>query len=171
MSGIVRIDRDQLGLVIAYAWSLRGTCARRAVGAALWDARGGELATGYNGPASGQPHCVDLDHRCPAADAPPGTALSACEAIHAEANALLVCRDVSAVHTCYVTSSPCLDCVKLLANTGCRRIVFADPYVHDDEARARWLRGIGRTWEHVPMRWTVHRNFSEVRRRQTEEER
>lgn len=150
MSRIImsRIDRDQLGLMLARVWSRRGTCARRQVGCVLWDVHGNELATGYNGPPRGRAHCIDSP--CPAANAAPGTQLSACEAIHAEANALLRCADVDKIHTAYVTHSPCLDCVKLLQNTSCQRIVFETPYAHDEPARERWTRDHnGRTWEHI----------------------
>lgn len=144
---IGRIDRDELGLLLARAWSMRGTCARRRVGCVLVDASGFVLSSGYNGPAAEEPHCVDA--ACPGAAAPSGTALEACEAIHAEQNSLLRCADVGLIRTCYATHSPCLHCVKLLMNTGCRRIAFAEPYAHDAASRALWERA-GRAWDHLP---------------------
>lgn len=42
---------------VAGATAKRSTCARRAVGCALFNARRHILATGYNGVAVGQPHC------------------------------------------------------------------------------------------------------------------
>lgn len=153
---LMRMDKDQLGLLLAQAWSRRGTCARRQVGCVLFDARGQELGTGYNGPASGVPHCVDVN--CPGALFASGQGLDACEAIHAEANALIRCRSVDLIHTAYVTNSPCLHCVKLLMNTSCRRIVFATPYAHDEAARLRWTsgeQGALRTWEHVKPAWSI----------------
>jgi dCMP deaminase len=135
-----RISRDQLGLLLAYSWSLRGTCARKRVGCVVMTEDFHELSTGYNGPARGEAHC--LEHPCPGVGAPSGASLDACEAIHAEANALLRCPDVTRVHTAYVTHSPCIHCVKLLMNTSCRRIVFIHPYAHDATARALWLRSL-----------------------------
>lgn len=76
---------------------------------------------------------------CEAANSPSGTNLLACEAIHAECNACCQCRDVYTIHTAYVTASPCLDCVKMLMNTGCKRIVFRELYPHP-EAAARWAK-------------------------------
>lgn len=137
----MRASLDDVGMRIAVAWSKRATCPRRSVGCVLFDSSGHQLSSGYNGPASGQPHCID--HPCPGATLPSGTGLSKCEAIHAEANALLRCSDVTKVHTAYVTTSPCLDCVKLLLNTGCRRIVFLEEYAHGADAKARWLRTNG----------------------------
>lgn len=79
-----------------------------------------------------------LPNACAGATAPSGTQLEGCEAIHAEQNALLQCPDVRRIHTAYVTCSPCVTCVKLLMNTGCRRIIFAEPYAHDQAARELW---------------------------------
>lgn len=144
-----RIGRDQLGLALAATWALRGTCARRQVGCVLVDRDGYQLSSGYNGPASGQPHCVE--DPCAGAGLPSGTGLDACEAVHAEENALLRCADVRLIHTCYVTVSPCVSCVKKLLNTSCERIVFRDPYAHDEAARRLWLRGPrSRSWTRHP---------------------
>lgn len=133
-------------LRVAVETSTGSTCARRAVGCVLIDVRGKVLATGYNGPASGLPHCNE-GHPCPGAFAPSGTNLDMCEAIHAEQNALLQCSDVHQIDTCYCTASPCITCVKLLLNTSCRRIVFMEAYPHG-EARLLWER-TGRTWEQL----------------------
>lgn len=133
-----RITRDGLGLLLAGSWAKRGTCCRRKVGCVLVDVDGHELSTGYNGPPSGEPHCTEAP--CPGAGMASGTGLSTCEAIHAEANALLRCKDVDKIHTAYVTASPCIDCVKLLMNTSCVRIVFSEPYAHDAAAKERWTR-------------------------------
>lgn len=139
---MVRLTRDQWGLAMAWTTSRRGTCRRRQVGCVLLDADGFVLATGYNGRAAGLTHC--LDEPCAGAGAPSGQDLDRCEAIHAEQNALLRCQDVRRVHTCYVTTSPCLTCVKLLLNTGCRRIVFTQNYPQP-AAEQLWL-GAGREW-------------------------
>lgn len=158
---VARIDRDQLGLLLASAWALRGTCGRRQVGCVLFDGNGQLLASGYNGPASGESHCRDtgglLDHACPGVGLPSGEGLDRCEALHSEANALMRCRDVGEIRVAYVTHSPCIHCVKLLMNTGCQRIVFREPYAHDEVARALWLNSLSlqryqRTWEQVLQR-------------------
>jgi hypothetical protein len=39
---------------------------------------------------------------------PSGTGLDVCEAIHAEQNALLQCKDVEQIDTAYVTAMPCM---------------------------------------------------------------
>lgn len=138
----MRPNKDEVGLLIAKAWSMRGTCARRKVGCLLVDADGRTLSSGYNGPARGCPNCLDtggpMDRRCPGADLPSGTGLDQCEALHAEWNALMYCEDVRKVHTCYVTSSPCVTCVKMLLGTGCQRIVYDEEYAQHKAAFELW---------------------------------
>jgi dCMP deaminase len=153
---MTRISRDEWGLRLAEVVAFRATCLRRSVGCVLMDADGYILSTGHNGRASGLPHCNSEDfltsteviypYACAGATAPSGTSLDACEAVHAEANALLRVRDVREIHTAYVTVSPCVSCVKLLLNTGCQRVVFREPYAHDEAAHKLW----GRDWNHVP---------------------
>lgn len=48
-----------------------------------------------------------------------------CPSLHAEANALSVCDRVQReLGTIYVTSIPCMDCAKLIANSGLTRLVY-----------------------------------------------
>lgn len=154
----MRPSKDQWAMELAQVTAKRATCLRRQVGAVLLNARGHVLATGYNGVASGQLHCNEPAfmphlpkeiylHACPGAGSPSGTNLDGCQAIHAEQNALLQCRDVHTIHTCYVTASPCMTCVKLLLNTSCERIVFTEEYPHKD-AGALWVQS-GRTWHQI----------------------
>ncbi len=113
---------------MAFLMAERGTCARRKVGCVLVDDKGRVLATGYNGVASGRTHCIDTP--CPGASASTGQGLDTCEAIHAEQNAILLLPDPWAVHTAYVTVSPCVSCIKLLLGTSCQRIVCGGIYAH-----------------------------------------
>jgi dCMP deaminase len=180
----MRPNRDEYFLRMAELVATRSTCLRRNVGCVLVNARGHVLATGYNGVAAGLPHCnherlmsqgdhglplpvemssgaffdiktgVSWDHACPGAHAPSGTNLDGCEAIHAEQNALLQCRDEWEIETCYCTASPCFSCVKLLMNTSCTRIVFLEPYSHDEKSKGLWSRHPNnRFWIHHPKTW------------------
>lgn len=88
-----------------------------------------------------------LPHACQGHDLPPGR--DGCEAVHAEQNALIQCRDADAISTAYVTLSPCKACLKLLLNTGCNRIVFAEE-LHDTWSRNMWLK-VGRKWEKLDV--------------------
>jgi dCMP deaminase len=140
-----RPTTEQYFLMLAQVAATKGTCARRKVGCILVDRHGHVLATGYNGPAAGEPHCIE--HNCPGANMAPGTGLSTCEAIHAEANALLQCKDSQAIDVVYCTSSPCRDCVKLLMNTSARAVYFLEEYWHTD-AKELWTRSKARGWYH-----------------------
>jgi dCMP deaminase len=147
----MRPSHDETWLAVAAVIAERATCARRRVGCVLVNASYQVLSTGYNGPAAGEPHCIDTggqtDRRCAGADLPSGTGLSVCEAIHAEANALLQCANVNAIQVAFVTTPPCLDCVKLLMNTGCRRIVCTGDYPQAAAAKELWTRPkLGRTF-------------------------
>ncbi len=111
---------------MAYLAAQRGTCPRRRVGCVLLNVKGHILSTGYNGVAAGLPHC-GKGSMCKGGTHPSGEGLDECQAIHAEQNALLQCRDVYDIHTAYVTTAPCVTCTKLLLNTSCQRIVYSEP--------------------------------------------
>lgn len=120
---------------IARTIGRRSTCPRRQVGAVLVDALGRVLSVGHNGVARGERHCTD--EPCGGAGMASGVGLDQCNACHGEANSLIFCPDVERIDTLYVTVSPCTHCIRLLLNTSCRRIVYAEPY--DPAALARWL--------------------------------
>jgi len=165
----MRLSRDEWALKLALITAQRSTCCRRAVGCVLLDGRGHVLSTGCNGVAAGLPHCnessvvgvdfVDLGNgvsiprrteqsfpnACEGATAASGTNLDGCQAIHAEQNALLQCRDTYLIHTAYVTVSPCITCCKLLLNTSCQRIVYVEEYAHS-AAKDLWAKA-GRAWQ------------------------
>jgi dCMP deaminase len=132
-------------MAMAVLVSSRATCGRRRVGCVLTDKHNHVIATGYNGVAKGAKHC--LDEPCPGRFCPSGTGLDLCEAIHAEANALLQCRDTQAIVRAFVTASPCVHCVKLLLNTSCQEIYFLEAYPHSDAQRL-W-ESQGRLWKQV----------------------
>lgn len=105
---------------IAGALALRSTCKKLCVGAVITDKRGRILGSGYNGVPTGMTHCIDVP--CAGAQAPKGADL--CEAVHAEANALLNCYDIDKATHIYVTHVPCLRCMKTLLNTPIKTIVY-----------------------------------------------
>lgn len=149
---MARPNLDDYFLMIAEVVKTRSTCLRRAVGCVLVNDRHHILATGYNGVAAGRPHCNEekmlaSEHgylhpnACAGALAASGTQLDACQAIHAEQNALLQCRHVYEIFTVYCTTEPCVSCTKLLLGTTARRVVFVEPY--SQESRALWLASRG----------------------------
>src|SRR6266851_3711404 len=110
---------DEYYIAITKLAATRGTCPRRQVGCVLTDYENRVISIGYNGSAPGAPHCIDVP--CPGAGMASGTGLDLCEAAHAEQSALLRVPDVNKLYNCYVTASPCFQCVKLLLNTFCQR--------------------------------------------------
>lgn len=146
----MRPDADTYFLRVAREVSTRATCVRRQVGCVLVDEHLHILATGYNGVASGTPHCIDTP--CPGADSPSGKGLELCQAIHAEANALLQCPDVNRIVSVYVTASPCTNCIKLLMNTSAKAIIFSEPYAHEGVGEMWRTSRPGREWYHRRIR-------------------
>ncbi len=126
-----RIGWDDYFMKMAYLVRERGTCLRRRVGAvAVRDRR--VLATGYNGPPRGLPHCDELGGCLrDKLNVPSGERAELSRAVHAEQN--IVAQ--AAFHgasirgaTIYVTNHPCSTCAKILINAGVKEIVFSEGY-------------------------------------------
>ncbi|MFK5882827.1 MAG: deaminase [Candidatus Izemoplasma sp.] len=144
-----RISKDQYFINIVKEVKMRASCCRNQVGCVLVDHLGHIASTGYNGPAAGTPNCTSNSPCHPEALESSNKSFTKCEAIHAEQNALLQCSNVYEIHTCYVTWSPCLTCVKLLLNTTCCRIVFVDEYHSAKDAKDLWIKAKGKeNWIH-----------------------
>jgi len=138
----------------------RGTCIRRQVGCVLVDGYNRVLSTGYNGVACDQPHCIDVP--CPGSLEKSGSGLDICEAIHAEINALLWCRDITQATVAYVTVTPCISCIKaLLAAPNLRLIVASEEYPHK-ESRALWVEA-GRGWKVITDPTSAAQRFKGMR--------
>ena len=120
LRNILRLAVDDYFLKMAELVALRSTCKRRAVGCVLVDKKNHVTATGYNGVPKGFIHCID--YPCKGADAPSGTRLYECKAVHAEMNAHLQLQSTDEL-TAYLTVTPCFDCAKVLANSNVTRIV------------------------------------------------
>ena len=139
-----RPPADFYFLRMAKLVSERGTCIRRKVGCVFVNKKNHIIATGYNGNPSGFNHCID--YPCLGSKSKSGEDLDKCEAIHAEQNALLQCKDVYDIDRVYTTLEPCVHCIKLLLNTSAKQIIFGEKYVHD-LARSLWeISGRGYTY-------------------------
>lgn len=99
----------------------RSRCSRAQIGAVIVDTRDRIIAEGYNGAASSYPTSGECINWCDRAKGLTGLsgAYDGCPSIHAEANALLYV-DRSAVEggSIYVTAPPCMNCAKLISNSG-----------------------------------------------------
>ena len=72
--------------------------------------------------------------------------------LHAEANAITkVAKSSNSSEgaTLYVTSSPCIECAKLIIQSGIRRVVFCDDYHSSDGIEL--LRRVGIEVEKVTL--------------------
>ena len=149
---------DKTMLDVAEVLSKRSTCIKAKVGCVLTDAKGRIIGSGYNGVARGQKHCNEkftsltqgpanllgtYPHKCAGHDLPPGS--ETCQAVHAETNALIQCREPDAIDSVYCTAEPCFRCAKELLNTGARRVVFRRLYGPEPQAGALW-QAAGREW-------------------------
>ena len=114
---------DQRYLKMASIWAQNSYCKRRQVGALLVKDKM-IISDGYNGTPSGfENNCEDENNR------------TFPYVLHAEANAITKVaksNNSSEGATLYVTSSPCLECSKLIIQAGIKRVVFFDSYRLED---------------------------------------
>ena len=104
---------------MAKIWAENSYCKRRQVGALLVK-NNTIISDGYNGtPAGFKNVCEDEDgHTLP-------------YVLHAEANAITkIARSGNSSEgaTLYVTTSPCIECSKLIIQAGVARVVFSEYY-------------------------------------------
>lgn len=110
---------DSRYLRMAFIWAENSYCQRRQVGAILVKDNM-IISDGFNGTPSG------FENRCEDED---DTTFP--YVLHAEANAITkVARsnNSSEDSTLYITTSPCMECSKLIIQAGIRRIVYAEKY-------------------------------------------
>jgi len=110
---------DSRYLRMAQIWAENSYCKRRQVGALLVKDKM-IISDGYNGtPVGFENVCEDEnDHTKP-------------YVLHAEANAITKVaqsNNSSQGATLYVTSSPCIECAKLIIQSGIKRVVFNEIY-------------------------------------------
>ncbi|NIV96160.1 hypothetical protein GWN42_26065, partial [candidate division KSB1 bacterium] len=122
---------------IARLVALRGSCQRRKVGAIVTDEHGFILATGYNGRAvPGVPDCNE--EPCEGINAKSGEDLDRCMARHAEMSIVDQISDTSKMHDLYITTSPCVECVKNLLGTGLQNIYYWEGYTDQQRQLASY---------------------------------
>ena len=121
-----RLDWHHTWMAMAKVMSLRSECERSQVGAVIVNDKNRIIATGYNGPPSGE--LSRCEHSCPRNLGEVGTGYGfSCISIHAEANALLFCdRSTIEGGALYVNAVPCEDCAKMIANSGLKHVFFVD---------------------------------------------
>ena len=124
---MIRPSWDTTWMDIAETVGRRSRCTRAQVGAVIVSSNQRICATGYNGPAANWPYETDCIEWCPRAkgEVPLDNMYDSCPAIHAEANALLyVDRSQVEGGTIYVTGACCMQCAKLISNSGIEKVIM-----------------------------------------------
>ena len=112
-------ELDKRYLRMAAIWSENSYCNRRKVGALIVKEKM-IISDGYNGTPSGFENVCEDEN-----------GLTKPYVLHAEANAITkIARsgNNSDGATLYVTDSPCIECAKLIIQSGIRRVVFNRQY-------------------------------------------
>ena len=117
-----RIDWEHYFMCAAVMISSRSSCERLHVGCVLVkDTR--IISMGYNGFLANRPHrSIVRDNHEQAT-------------VHAEQNAITDCskRGISCDGaTAYITHFPCINCYKILASSGIKKIVYMHDYKNDE---------------------------------------
>jgi len=110
---------DRSYLKMAAVWAQNSYCQRRQVGALIVKDRM-IISDGYNGTPSGFENVCEDE----AGNTKPYV-------LHAEANAITKVaksNNSSEGATLYITSSPCVECAKLIIQAGINRVVFSNEY-------------------------------------------
>lgn len=112
-------DLDQRYLRMASIWAENSYCNRRKVGALIVKDKM-IISDGYNGTPSGFENVCEDEN-----------GVTKPYVLHAEANAITkIARsgNNSDGATLYVTDSPCIECAKLIIQSGIKRVIFARQY-------------------------------------------
>ena len=112
-------DLDMRYMRMAKIWAENSYCERRKVGALIVKDKM-IISDGYNGTPAGFENICENDE-----------GFTKPYVLHAEANAITkIARsnNNSAGATMYVTTSPCIECAKLIIQAGIKRVVYGERY-------------------------------------------
>ena len=110
---------DKRYMQMAAIWAGNSYCERRKVGALIVKNKM-IISDGYNGTPTGFENVCEDENN-----------VSKPYVLHAEANAITkIARshNSSDGSTLYVTASPCIECAKLIIQSGIRRVVYGEKY-------------------------------------------
>lgn len=110
---------DRSYLKMAAIWAENSYCQRRKVGAIIVKDKM-IISDGYNGTPAGFENICEDEH-----------GITKPYVLHAEANAITKVaksNNSSEGATLYITSSPCVECAKLIIQAGIRRVVYSTEY-------------------------------------------
>jgi len=130
MTGFKQLEIDKRYLRMAIVWAENSYCKRRKVGALIVKDQM-IISDGYNGTPSGFENICEDDNN-----------LTKPYVLHAEANAITkvaASSNSSKGATIYITASPCIECAKLIIQSGIVRVVYSEKY-HTEEGCDLLLR-------------------------------
>ena len=110
---------DKSYLEMAFVWANNSYCERRKVGALIVKDRM-IISDGYNGTPAGFENICEEENNT-----------TKPYVLHAEANAITKVaksNNSSEGATLYITDSPCMECSKLIIQSGIKRVVYAREY-------------------------------------------
>ncbi|MDR0795330.1 MAG: dCMP deaminase family protein [Tannerella sp.] len=116
---IKQLEIDKRYLRMAGIWAENSYCKRRKVGALIVKDQM-IISDGYNGTPSGFENVCEDENE-----------VTKPYVLHAEANAITkvaASSNSSKGSTIYITSSPCIECAKLIIQSGIKRVVFSEQY-------------------------------------------
>ena len=116
---------DEAYLDICKTWSKLSYAKRKKVGCIIVK-DGAIISDGYNGTPKGFDNVCEIEYN--------GNLKTKDEVLHAESNAitkLAKSTQSSVGATMYITISPCIDCAKLIIQSGISRVVYKDFYRND----------------------------------------
>ncbi|MDR2791144.1 MAG: dCMP deaminase family protein, partial [Tannerellaceae bacterium] len=114
-----QLEKDRRYLRMAAIWAENSYCKRRQVGALIVKNER-IISDGYNGTPAGFANLCEDEHN-----------VTFPYVLHAEANAITkvaASSNSSQDATIYVTAAPCIECAKLIIQSGIRRVVYSTPY-------------------------------------------
>lgn len=121
---------------MARIWAENSYCKRRQVGALIVKDKM-IISDGYNGTPSGfENECEEGEH-------------TKAYVLHAEANAITKVAkygNSSDKATLYVTASPCIECAKLIIQSGISRVVFSENYRSEEGVNLLKRAGVDVLW-------------------------
>lgn len=123
MDAIRKIEYDIAYMNMAKCLRPLSFAKRSQVGCLIVSDEGQIISQGYNGMPTGLPN--ECEHE------EDGKLVTNDGVLHAESNAISKCakfRSSTNNATCYVTLSPCLQCSKLIIQSGIKRVVYLDEY-------------------------------------------
>ncbi len=118
-----QLEIDKRYLRMALVWAENSYCKRRQVGALIVKDKM-IISDGYNGTPSGFENICEDENN-----------ITKPYVLHAEANAITkvaASSNSSKGATIYVTAAPCIECAKLIIQSGIERVVYSEKYRVED---------------------------------------